>query len=722
MPSTSLKRRITVIANCHCLPISQIIALIAPDAAVEFIDVNFLADPLHNQRAHQLEHDDGTRIIFSFFFGDEWGAVSTSRLRSIYGERLFTFTNIHFSGLHPDITYLGGMGSRIPAALGDYHSKLALFSYATKRTKEMCLDLFNDEIYRAVGYYDNFAESKLQLIRRDSRNDIKFSEIFLNMALIQPSLYTFNHPTDSVLLKLSEALCSTANITTQVIPDSYLQNVLSQNSIWPIYSEIKDFHNLPYLCPQAFVTPFRYESRALSFADFISESYSFYSNLNQKDLLNNILALPFFNGFKSVIDKHIKEARSSPRFQIESMGKTEAAVHIASELGIQNFDPIFGPVAEILQSALESNDRIYNRQFSEITSETCKDARIATLRDSSSGKLGQPTYLNGRPQSFPPFDGVWSRWSNELTQIALKNGILCLIPDAPVILDSELQVVSDYSSKYAKLIYFYDVGLEDLIENKTYIDATVISIIDDIFQLNYCHWITDWISRLAYFLVDSTSNEFFVAVSPITTDWQVQILERCGVPNDRILPIKPWQVVQARELVVLSDISKVEHPCRMGDSFPLSFLKSSVARIRSANTAPSSSAPRKLYISRSDASGRRIRNEVEFERYLAVYGYEKVVMSDYTFEQQVLLFSDASHIVAIHGAGLTNLIACDEGTTVLEIFPVSYGTPAFCVIALASRLKYFTYISEDVRIVSGTQFDDFEVNFEDFFARAKDII
>ena len=44
--------------------------------------------------------------------------------------------------------------------------------------------------------------------------------------------------------------------------------------------------------------------------------------------------------------------------------------------------------------------------------------------------------------------------------------------------------------------------------------------------------------------------------------------------------------------------------------------------------------------------------------------------------EQVELFVYADVVVAPHGAGLTNLLFCREGTRIVEIFPPTYINPA----------------------------------------------
>jgi capsular polysaccharide biosynthesis protein len=74
-----------------------------------------------------------------------------------------------------------------------------------------------------------------------------------------------------------------------------------------------------------------------------------------------------------------------------------------------------------------------------------------------------------------------------------------------------------------------------------------------------------------------------------------------------------------------------------------------------------------VFISRKDATVRRIKNTDEIQPVLEEYGFETYVLSELTIAEQVRLFSNADTVVSPHGAGLTNLVYADD-TGVVELF------------------------------------------------------
>jgi len=79
-----------------------------------------------------------------------------------------------------------------------------------------------------------------------------------------------------------------------------------------------------------------------------------------------------------------------------------------------------------------------------------------------------------------------------------------------------------------------------------------------------------------------------------------------------------------------------------------------------------SHSPR-IYISREDATVRRVTNEEAVMDLLAEYGFERYRLAELSYAEQVTLFSDAEAIVSPHGSGLLNQIYADDAV-VIELF------------------------------------------------------
>ena len=74
---------------------------------------------------------------------------------------------------------------------------------------------------------------------------------------------------------------------------------------------------------------------------------------------------------------------------------------------------------------------------------------------------------------------------------------------------------------------------------------------------------------------------------------------------------------------------------------------------------------KKIVVLRPGAKTRRLINSDEL--LLKLKGWETVALENMNIRDQMRTFAEATHIVAAHGAGLTNLLWCRPGTKVIEI-------------------------------------------------------
>ncbi len=77
---------------------------------------------------------------------------------------------------------------------------------------------------------------------------------------------------------------------------------------------------------------------------------------------------------------------------------------------------------------------------------------------------------------------------------------------------------------------------------------------------------------------------------------------------------------------------------------------------------------RRIWVSRSDAKHRRLKNEEELHPILEKHGFEIFVPGAHGFEEQVRTFAEAQIVAGPHGAAFTHLIFVPDSTPLLEIF------------------------------------------------------
>ena len=138
-------------------------------------------------------------------------------------------------------------------------------------------------------------------------------------------------------------------------------------------------------------------------------------------------------------------------------------------------------------------------------------------------------------------------------------------------------------------------------------------------------------------------------------------------------------------------------------------------------------ANRKIFISRKDATSRTIINENELINFLKNNDFEIINLSKKKFIDQVKIFNSSKLIVAMHGAGLTNLLFCKNNTKVIEITEnfiryLNIQDPIYMKLKDKKNIDWFTKKnSSDYNLYTRSMYNYFskQNNLEHFFYFAK---
>jgi uncharacterized protein YqcC (DUF446 family) len=94
----------------------------------------------------------------------------------------------------------------------------------------------------------------------------------------------------------------------------------------------------------------------------------------------------------------------------------------------------------------------------------------------------------------------------------------------------------------------------------------------------------------------------------------------------------------------------------------------------------------KIYLSRKKSRRRFVLNEEEVEQTLKKYGFVTVCADGLGFFEQVAIYSNARYLISIMGAGLSNTLFMQEGSSILEFHKVLYPGDVHC--------KTFWYLAD----------------------------
>jgi hypothetical protein len=218
---------------------------------------------------------------------------------------------------------------------------------------------------------------------------------------------------------------------------------------------------------------------------------------------------------------------------------------------------------------------------------------------------------------------------------------------------------------------------------------------------NYFHWLTECLAR--YYLLEKSKfkPDFYLLSNGLS--FQKQYLEILKIDKKRIIDLESNLVIQADDIIIPSFINNWEPINFRGySSYQKQWLPSWIGNIYQENI--NFSKPRenksKIYISRAFADYRKIKNEDEIIDFLSSKGYKTYHLENMLVNEQVELFSNASIVIGVHGAGFSNIYFCPQSTIVFELFSEYYHDSSFKVLSNALGLKYHYMIGKTNNIES----------------------
>lgn len=113
---------------------------------------------------------------------------------------------------------------------------------------------------------------------------------------------------------------------------------------------------------------------------------------------------------------------------------------------------------------------------------------------------------------------------------------------------------------------------------------------------------------------------------------------------------------------------------------------------------------RRIFLTRGKNRKRSLANEDEIASQLSgSYGFEVVDAETLSVEEQILLFGSASVVVAVHGAGLTNMLhRAGADARIVELFPSDFIHVQFAWLSRAAGFEWRAVVGSPLQSSSGT--------------------
>jgi hypothetical protein len=191
---------------------------------------------------------------------------------------------------------------------------------------------------------------------------------------------------------------------------------------------------------------------------------------------------------------------------------------------------------------------------------------------------------------------------------------------------------------------------------------------------NFGHWMFFVYPTIEHYreYLGGDPDYYYLGRSP--QSWHYDSLAALGIEPDRVLT----DAVKGDRMVAALADYVVPTPTR--------FLDFSTNTLRKPRDR--SKAGRRIYISRRLRPTRPFLNEDECLAVLERYGFETFCTEMLTLDEEGELFANADVVVAVHGAGLANLLFCHPGCVVVELFAHRYRSPWMVEVSAVRGITY----------------------------------
>ncbi|MCE5294562.1 MAG: glycosyltransferase family 61 protein [Chlamydiales bacterium] len=271
--------------------------------------------------------------------------------------------------------------------------------------------------------------------------------------------------------------------------------------------------------------------------------------------------------------------------------------------------------------------------------------------------------------------------------VTLRDGVVCNKEDSQAVATASGKLVTDLSHSWKIPVEQHPILQQREFPTLQYVDEKVAILHTTGAHYNYYHWMIDLLPRIDLIRKSGLQPVKYYLRAPIFP-YQKETLQKLGIQEKDCLYVEDYPFLKAKELIgpsLAAPPFKVPIPHWATQFLRSSFLPNEILQ-----------PTERIYISRKQASSRRVVNEEELLPFLERNNFKVVVLENLTVAQQAHLFASARTIIAVHGAALTNLVFSAKGTQVIELFHPKFILHCYHWLSYQRELPYVTQMTEPV--------------------------
>ncbi|WP_410211798.1 WcbI family polysaccharide biosynthesis putative acetyltransferase [Aquirhabdus sp.] len=285
-----------VISNCQTVGIANSLSLLCANVTVEPCDIWQLTKNREYWEAKLPEYDQ--LIILADI--RHINVIDLSPYQNITW-----FPSFLFRAFHPDLCYVTSPDGHIKTPMDEYNSCLAFAAYKSNLTIDQTRNLYNNEVYQAVGFYNFWQAEKEQLFRRFDDFDLDIRNSFVQWARQGSFMYSGNHPKVNAIYDIATLIARKIrgkHFETTIRP----HDNLAVGPIYPIYPEIAE--NLGLKDGSYLFKPIS-AYKLFDLDEFLEGSFGAYEKYNADALMiHDQYVHPYENAMKYIAERKYEQS------------------------------------------------------------------------------------------------------------------------------------------------------------------------------------------------------------------------------------------------------------------------------------------------------------------------------------------------------------------------------------------------------------------------------
>ena len=297
--------KILLLGNCQVRPLARLMQAMLGDAeatAIELLPETLRRLDERDKGLSQLIHK--SELIFVHLHGEAMRMLEKKYPKDFGKVR--RVPRISYSGFHPDIDYVEDSKLKhIVGPMGAYQSSIAFLGWKNSLSIEETLQLFREDVYESLGYFEYGRASMELLLAEREFTDIRLENMVDRWSERGCWMHSMNHPKLFALADLARTLLERENIETIPGVEEFVDDEMSLEAVWPMYPEIARRFGLTghYL----FKRPADVNMRGMaiplmSLEQFIAESFAAFSRYPKDELQCHRLNSKRFQELKSRLE------------------------------------------------------------------------------------------------------------------------------------------------------------------------------------------------------------------------------------------------------------------------------------------------------------------------------------------------------------------------------------------------------------------------------------